>query len=443
MARSKEHRHLLKHPVITSFMRLKWGRISAHYNSNILFYTILVICLTSYIFCTYGGASIGVRMPNCTIENSTGGEAAIELGQMTVYQTGLWWALLVLIILLSLRELFQFLVSGLKYFISIENLIELALIISVALLQGYGAPGCHLDMKRQLSATALMLSWIELITMFGRHPMMADYNTYLTMLYRVLQTFLKFLAWYSFFIMGFALSFYILLHKDEPGVTEESEYPFFDDIGLCIVKTFSMFVGELEFSDLPLGSTFSYVFFLIFVFLIVVVLMNLLNGLAVSDTGLIREEAEIYAHVCRVEVISAAEATILGDPARILTGPGKIIPTCGLRRKLGSALRLRYVFQRLLGGTGIMLFYTVLPNKRLEITPNKRNIVCSPCLSNEDVGSDIIRSCKNLVYSLTQQEAEQNVENQIQLIRKKQASMEKKLDAILEKMEKLSPNRLR
>ena len=40
----------------------------------------------------------------------------------------------------------------------------------------------------------------------------------------------------------------------------------------------------------------------------------------VSDTGVIREEAEIYAHICRVEVISAAEATILGDPARILTG---------------------------------------------------------------------------------------------------------------------------
>ena len=39
-----------------------------------------------------------------------------------------------------------------------------------------------------------------------------------------------------------------------------------------------------------------------------------------NDTGVIRDEAEIYAHICRVEVISAAEATILGDPARVLTG---------------------------------------------------------------------------------------------------------------------------
>jgi hypothetical protein len=44
------------------------------------------------------------------------------------------------------------------------------------------------------------------------------------------------------------------------------------------------------------------------------------NFLQVSDTGLIREEAEIHSHVCRVEVISSAEATILGDPGHILTG---------------------------------------------------------------------------------------------------------------------------
>jgi transient receptor potential cation channel subfamily A protein 1 len=199
----------------------------------------------------------------------------------------------------------------------------------------------------------------------------------------------------------------------------------------------------LEFSDLPLTSTFSYLFFLVFVFLIVVVLMNLLNGLAVNDTGVIRDEAEIYAHICRVEVISAAEATILGDPARILTGPGKLIPTCGLRRKLGSILRLRHVFQRLLGGTSIMLFYTVLPDKKLTITPNKRNIVCSPCLSPEDVGSDIIASCMNLIHNLTQQEAEENVDKQVELIRKRQEEMDRKLDLIMEKMEKLTTNRIR
>ena len=62
-----------------------------------------------------------------------------------------------------------------------------------------------------------------------------------------------------------------------------------------------MFTGELEFGNLPLNSPFSYVFFLLFLFLIVVVLMNLLNGLAVSDTGIIRDKAEIFSY--RYEVL--------------------------------------------------------------------------------------------------------------------------------------------
>ena len=85
---------------------------------------------------------------------------------------------------------------------------------------------------------------------------------------------------------------------------KEEEFPFFDGLGTALVKTFTMFVGELEFADLPFKTAVGYIFLLAFVFLIVVVMMNLLNGLAVSDTGVIREEAEIYAYKCQVEIIS-------------------------------------------------------------------------------------------------------------------------------------------
>jgi transient receptor potential cation channel subfamily A protein 1 len=44
-------------------------------------------------------------------------------------------------------------------------------------------------------------------------------------------------------------------------------------------------------------------FFLSFVFLIVVVLMNLLNGLAVSDTGLIQAKAEIVSYTTQASFI--------------------------------------------------------------------------------------------------------------------------------------------
>ena len=64
--------------------------------------------------------------------------------------------------------------------------------------------------------------------------------------------------------------------------------PFFDNPFLTFVKSLTMFVGELEFSAIPIDREsslmpLSYLYFLAFVLLIVVVLMNLLNGLAVSD----------------------------------------------------------------------------------------------------------------------------------------------------------------
>ena len=47
--------------------------------------------------------------------------------------------------------------------------------------------------------------------------------------------------------------------------------------------------------------------------------MNLLNGLAVSDTGMIREKAEVVSAVSRVETISYIESLLLGDPFDFLS----------------------------------------------------------------------------------------------------------------------------
>ncbi len=58
MSQSRKHRHLLKHPVITSFLWLKWKRISSAYNKNVVFYFAFVVCLTAYIFALFGAPKI-------------------------------------------------------------------------------------------------------------------------------------------------------------------------------------------------------------------------------------------------------------------------------------------------------------------------------------------------------------------------------------------------
>ena len=104
-----------------------------------------------------------------------------------------------------------------------------------------------------------------------------------------------------------------------------------------------MFVGELEFSDIPIDldsdlMPLSYLYFLSFVILIVVVLMNLLNGLAVSDTNDIKEKAEIYSYISRVETISYMESVLLGDPFDFLSN----VPVYLASLPSGSLLRQMY-----------------------------------------------------------------------------------------------------
>merc|ERR1719310_2622376 len=129
-----------------------------------------------------------------------------------------------------------------------------------------------------------------------------------------------------------------------------------------------MFVGELEFSDIPINNEtyfgmLAYAFFLTFVFLIVVVLMNLLNGLAVNDTSDIKQKAEIYSYISRVETISYMESILLGDPFDFLSNVPKYLSTLPSGSILQQLYRNRFCSKifRKFGAKRFLLFYTYLP----------------------------------------------------------------------------------
>lgn len=165
-------------------------------------------------------------------------------------------------------------------------------------------------------------------------------------------------------------------------------------------------------------------------------------------------QAEIHAHVSRVEVIAQVEATLLGDPANLLRGNwwkytdidskgkwigkgwiGRIIPSCGLRRKLGSIFRCSTIFRTMTASKGILLFYSHLPNKKLVIYPNKDSIICSPCITKDDVGKEIIKAAKNLILKLNH---ETNIDSAIEKIQIRQEILEKKMDQVLESLGQLT-----
>ena len=194
MSQSKKHRHLLKHPVITSFLWLKWQRISSAYSKNLAFYLGFVVSLTAYIFIVYGGKairSVSVLKETCS-GNATVDAAVLALPtEVTVF----WHINTVLLVVLGLRELLQFSIAPRRYFFSIENWLELTLIVLISLLLFMGGYGCNVSAKRHIAAVVIVLSWSELITMIGRHPKLSTYNIYVTMFYKVTSTFILFLIW--------------------------------------------------------------------------------------------------------------------------------------------------------------------------------------------------------------------------------------------------------
>ena len=137
MAKSADHRRHLNHPVIASFLSLKWSRISFLYNINIAFVFLMVAILTSYIFANYAGPSLDVTSPLCFADlNAT--ERLSEGISRSPHGNDVTLRIL-LIVLLAVpmgRELIQFLVAPIKHLKSFENILEILLIV----LLRYGVP---------------------------------------------------------------------------------------------------------------------------------------------------------------------------------------------------------------------------------------------------------------------------------------------------------------
>merc|ERR1712241_1670268 len=270
-----------------------------------------------------------------------------------------------------------------------------------------------------------------------------------------MKTFFLFLTWYFLFIIAFGLGFYILLHKDvaESGQENEEDYKFFDSVWLSLVKTATMLAGELEFSDIPINldsnlAPLAYIFFLSFVFLIVIVLFNLLNGLAVSDTGIIRDKAEIFSYRSQVETISTFESMLLGDPFDFLSNVPQLLsalPSCSLFRQLYRNTTMRQIFTKI-GASEILLFYKFFPDKQVNIHPNKKHDDCS-CLRSDEVGKNIVRAAKEIIIMKQTDVSKINKEDKIDKLQQqfqekvdnleaKLQGMESKMDLILRKLTK-------
>lgn len=295
MSKSHELKHLLKHPVIMTFLFLKWYHIRFFFYINLALYLSFFVSLLTYIMIGYN--------------HITKTDHPIILNASLV-------VLSITFIILLLRELGQMIIYKLRYFMIFENWIELVLLFVTATLLVQHSKDTTI---RQFSAVAIVLSAIELLLLIGQFPCL---STNIMMLRTVSYTFFKLLLWYSILLLAFAFSFYTLFQEtSEEGngaiknetKDEDEEQNFFLDPGMSLLKTIVMLTGEFDAGSIKFNSypIISHLIFVSFVFLIAIVLFNLLNGLAVSDTQIIKNDAELYDQILRVELISHLERILL------------------------------------------------------------------------------------------------------------------------------------
>ena len=161
ISQSPTHKELLAHPVIKSFLCLKWRRIRPYYYINLGIYLAFVALLTAYLLIL----TQTLKAKN----NDEGQESLPKHVSVLKYVTGAF------LILLTFREGFQALCSFRRYIFNFENLLELTMLgVCYALIFGSITEE---DTLRYLAGSALLLSWVEMVLLFGRHPKLGTYIT--------------------------------------------------------------------------------------------------------------------------------------------------------------------------------------------------------------------------------------------------------------------------
>jgi hypothetical protein len=92
---------------------------------------------------------------------------------------------------------------------------------------------------------------------------------------------------------------------------QDNSVDFYSDLSMSLLKTVLMMIGEFEASNMTFDHG-AYFLFLFFVFIMTIVFMNLLNGLAVSDTQAIKNEAKLVTYKSRVKLLHHFEAVAFG-----------------------------------------------------------------------------------------------------------------------------------
>ncbi|XP_012228619.1 transient receptor potential channel pyrexia-like isoform X1 [Linepithema humile] len=283
---------ILQHPLIETFLRLKWAKLRTLFFGFMFAHLLFVISLSIY--------------------------AIMNVQHITTYIEVVQGCLIFFSCFILFNNIIQVTLEPKHYLRQFEtwlSFVSATLALAASVTSDF-AKSKH-NNKSEFSmfwvlhfiSLAILMSWMHMMLLIGRVPMCYPYAL---MFSTVLKNIVKVLLAFCCLIIGFAFSFSIVFHGQD-------EFNFWNSI----MKTMVMMMGEYEYEKLFPSNNTTYnekdkgiflpftgqIIFFVFIMIASIALVNLMIGLAVNDIqGLEREgrirrllkQAEFIAHLERV-----------------------------------------------------------------------------------------------------------------------------------------------
>lgn len=244
----KNREELLNHPLVHSLLEYKWNLFASYvYYLNFLFYLLFVASLTAYVFLAFPPYSFGIT--STQMEQYSCEELCLFIRnnrteELKTFQTQIStinifeWFVIILSSLQIIKEFSQMISQRLDY-LNIENIVELtafilAILFTIDFNECSRKLGYRCAYQWQMGAVAVLLAWFSLILFMKKFP---RFGIFVVMFTDILRTFARFFLIFFLFIIGFAISFHMLLQNQHP----------FQHFGNSLLKTSVMMIGEFEY----------------------------------------------------------------------------------------------------------------------------------------------------------------------------------------------------
>ncbi|XP_053618072.1 transient receptor potential channel pyrexia-like isoform X2 [Plodia interpunctella] len=313
-------KRLLVHPLVESFLYLKWKALLPFFYTIIAVYAFFVMSLTVFVVSVF-------------FYRDTRDVAPVWLNP------SVWgYVMYGSICLILIQEMLYMNVKSSRYFLQLETWVKfgslgLAMILPLAIF--IVTAWSDDEWPRHVATLALLLSWLEMMFLLSRFP---NWGYYVLMFGKVASNVVKILLTFAFLVIGFSLSFMIQFHSQMP----------FESPWAAMVKTVVMMTSEFDYealfdeehsANLATSLVIVRVIFLIFLILAAIVLMNLMVGVAVNDINDLEVLGNIRRLAKQVEFLSTLDTLVYNRVFKKLL-PTKVNNSIKTKRNVRCVLTL-------------------------------------------------------------------------------------------------------